>query len=196
MNESIYNDSFFKSHTTPGTVWEKGYAPIARALVGTMGKPFSAWDMGCGIGSLMDALFELGCDVKGMEGSVAALPYIPPRLMYRIAFGDILEDHPTPYVDMTICTEVAEHTPPGRADRLVEVIANVKSPHVYFTAASPGQGGVNHVNEQLPHYWMDRFYKCGYELSFPMTSDLRGRLAGSPLTWYTWNSMLFERRRG
>ena len=199
MNEHIYNDDFFRSQVAPNTIWSVGYPPLAKALLDTLQfehSPVRVWDMGCGTGNLMGALYDLECDVMGMEGSAAALPYIPSHLLSRIAFGDILLDHPVPESDLVICTEVAEHIPAASADRLVEVIANVKSPHVYFTAASPGQGGVNHVNEQLPHYWMDRFYKCGYELSFPMTSDLRGRLAGSPLTWYTRNSMLFERRRG
>jgi hypothetical protein len=31
-----------------------------------------------------------------------------------------------------------------------------------FSAAIPGQGGVNHINEQPPKYWVEKFWRRGF----------------------------------
>jgi hypothetical protein len=33
-----------------------------------------------------------------------------------------------------------------------------------FSAATPGQGGTHHVNEQPLSYWTEHFAQCGYRL--------------------------------
>ena len=195
MNEHIYNDDFFRSQVAPNTIWSVGYPPIAKALLDTLKfehSPVRVWDMGCGTGNLMGALYDLECDVMGMEGSVAALPYIPSHLLSRIAFGDILLDHPTPECDLVICTEVAEHIPASKADRLVEQIVKANGQHVYFTAAPPGQGGTDHINEQPKQYWVEKFQKHGWYFNLTRTACLVQYLIGTPMKWYTNNSMIFS----
>lgn len=39
------------------------------------------------------------------------------------------------------------------------------APVVLFSAAAPGQGGLGHVNEQWPAYWVERFERHGYRCS-------------------------------
>jgi hypothetical protein len=189
MNESIYNDSFFKSHHQPGSAWVGGYPPIARALVDVMGGHFRVWDMGCGSAALMDALFDLGCEVRGVEGSTAAEPYIPLRMKDRVVFGDLLEECPPEPVDMTICTEVSEHLPASKAFKLVRKIVSIGSPFVYFTAAPPGQGGTHHVNEQEWGYWVDLFWDARYKFHIPMTVRFQKQTEGIALKQYSSNAL-------
>ena len=67
-----------------------------------------------------------------------------------------------PAPDLVLCTEVAEHMAPEHAGRLVSVLCDGGAPWIVFTAAPPGQGGLDHVNEQEQEYWIEKFAARGY----------------------------------
>ena len=76
-------------------------------------------------------------------------------------------------------------TPWGHAD-LVAL-----APHVLFSAAVPGQGGNNHINEQWQSYWADRFAAHGYgprDIVRPAVRDDR-----SVAYWYRQNAVLYSK---
>ena len=52
--------------------------------------------------------------------------------------------------DLALCIEVAEHLPLSSEPTLIEELTSAAQA-VMFSAAIPGQEGVNHVNEQ----WLD-----------------------------------------
>jgi hypothetical protein len=56
---------------------------------------------------------------------------------------------------------VAEHLHPDSADNLVETLTSLSS-RILFSAAVPGQMGQNHLNEQWPEYWQEKFSGFGY----------------------------------
>lgn len=58
--------------------------------------------------------------------------------------------------DLVISLEVAEHLPPSSSESFVETLTT-HGKVVLFSAAVPGQGGVNHINEQWPAYWKRLF---------------------------------------
>jgi hypothetical protein len=62
-----------------------------------------------------------------------------------------LERPPAPdrRFDLAMSVEVAEHLAPATADGFVTLLTAL-APVVLFSAAIPGQGGVEHVNEQWP----------------------------------------------
>jgi hypothetical protein len=65
------------------------------------------------------------------------------------------------------------------------------APHVLFSAAIPGQGGNNHVNEQWQSYWADRFAAHGYgprDIVRPAVRDDR-----SVAYWYRQNAVLYSK---
>src|SRR3989344_334927 len=62
--------------------------------------------------------------------------------------------------DIVICIEVAEHIPGESSDLLVENISRHGN-LIIFTAATPGQGGTDHINEQPKEYWISKFKKAG-----------------------------------
>jgi hypothetical protein len=63
--------------------------------------------------------------------------------------------------DLATCLEVAEHLPTERSSGLVEDLT-AAAPVVLFSAAIPGQGGTDHINEQWPFFWRDLFARRGY----------------------------------
>ena len=65
------------------------------------------------------------------------------------------------------------------------------SPVVLFSAAVPGQGGVEHLNEQWQEYWIDKFAQRGYVA----IDCLRPRIWNdtSIRWWYAQNTLLYVR---
>ena len=61
--------------------------------------------------------------------------------------------------DLAICLEVAEHLPAESAEPLVRGLAQAEL--VLFSAATPGQPGVGHINCQPHTYWHALFADHG-----------------------------------
>jgi SAM-dependent methyltransferase len=88
--------------------------------------------------------------------------------------------------DLAYCFEVAEHLPPSLGDRLVKYLC-ILAPVVVFTAASPGQGGTGHINEQPAEYWTQRFASAGYEaIPFRLVTE------GLSPHWGITNQLAFQ----
>jgi SAM-dependent methyltransferase len=148
----------------------------------------SAVDVGCGDGSWLRVLRDLGTvEVVGIDGpwalgrlKIAPTSFVPLDLHSPLG----LERR----FDLAISLEVAEHLPPGVARRFVQQLTEL-APVVLFSAAVPGQGGTGHVNEQWPDFWADRFAEHGYVL----VDALRRRFWDDPTIepWYAQNAFLF-----
>jgi hypothetical protein len=95
--------------------------------------------------------------------------------------------------DLVVCTEVAEHLGQREGNRLVRVIAASAVKWVFFTAATPGQGGHHHVNEQPHEYWRRKFERNGMSLDNIKTHMAR-RILGErmpAMNWIPKNVMVF-----
>ncbi len=126
-------------------------------------KPICVVDVGCGTGALLYELKECGCICLGLENSSAGLNICQTRGLDVRKFDlehDTLEKD-MKHFDMAICMEVAEHLPKKYANRLIDLLTTL-SPITVFTAATPGQGGKDHVNEKPHDYWIDKFKSRGF----------------------------------
>lgn len=63
--------------------------------------------------------------------------------------------------DLVVSLEVAEHLPAECAEIFIDSVTKLGQV-ILFSAAIPFQGGVCHVNEQWPHYWLKHFKKNKY----------------------------------
>ncbi|MEL7345935.1 MAG: hypothetical protein AAFN59_13950, partial [Pseudomonadota bacterium] len=77
-----------------------------------------------------------------------------------------------PTFDIALSTEVAEHLPATIADPYVDFLIAI-SDTVIMTAATPGQGGTDHVNEQPNAYWIEKFDARGFAHDAGETEDWR-----------------------
>lgn len=68
---------------------------------------------------------------------------------------------------LALCLEVAEHLTPERGSSFIADLCKL-SDLIVFSAAIPGQRGVNHLNEQWPTYWVDHFRTNGFYVSGAM----------------------------
>ncbi len=92
--------------------------------------------------------------------------------------------------DLALSLEVAEHLPGDAANEFVASLVR-HAPTILFSAAIPGQGGTDHLNEQWPDYWAEKFAAHGY-----MAVDaIRPRIWADPAIefWYAQNAILYLR---
>lgn len=187
----IYDSAYYRS-TVEGPAARS--APTIAEQIVTALRPRAVLDVGCGTGALLAALRERGCEVYGLEYSDAALRYCRARGLEVSKFNlekDIFEPRK---FDVAVSMEVAEHLPQEAADRYVFLLTQA-APFVVFTAAPPGQGGIDHVNEQPPSYWIRKFQDRGFQhvadLSKQWADDWKA--SGNVQGWYCENLMLFRR---
>jgi cyclopropane fatty-acyl-phospholipid synthase-like methyltransferase len=149
-------------------------------------------DVGCGAGGLLAALRQLGVEAKGLEGSDAGV-----RRCRKLGLNVDQTDLAQPFTveaDLMVSLEVAEHLPPEFAEGFVDSLTR-GARRVLFSAATPGQGGTDHVNEQPHDYWIEKFARRGFVLDRETTRNIREEWrAANVARWYVANVMLFESR--
>ncbi|MEM9251101.1 MAG: methyltransferase domain-containing protein [Planctomycetota bacterium] len=139
-------------------------------------RPKDAVDFGCGSGSILAALRERGVSVRGFDYAEGALRICREKGL-DVAKFDLEAEATLPVspVDLVISTEVAEHLPESVADRYVKLLCDASRHVIVMTAATPGQGGTDHVNEQPHAYWIEKFSANGFAHRADQTRETRQR---------------------
>jgi len=151
----------------------------------------SVLDVGCGYGTWLRAWRELGVtEVQGVDG-----PWVDPTKLEIPPQSFAALDLSEPFslsrrFDLVQSLEVAEHLPASRAATFVANLT-AHADAVLFSAAPPGQGGENHVNEQPYDYWRRLFH----DHEFVAIDCVRPLVAGdaSVSAWYRYNTLLYLR---
>jgi SAM-dependent methyltransferase len=157
--------------------------------------PRTVIDVGCGTGALLQALRAGGCRVTGLEYASAAIAMCRARGIDVQPFNLEEDDfEPGRTFDLAMSLEVAEHLPESVADRYVGILSRA-APVVVMTAAPPGQRGTDHVNEQPPEYWIQKFRHRGLAPDEPLSArwadEWRRHDSVAP---YYWRNLLVFRR--
>lgn len=154
----IYAPSFYAGHADGS---QKSAAVVA-PLIMDLFAPASVVDVGCGIGTWLQVFAELGVTrLQGLDGDHvnAASLRIPASQFQTHDLRQPLPD--LGRFDVALSLEVAEHLPGVSAFGFVAGLTRL-APVVVFSAAIPGQGGTEHVNEQWPEYWEELFAAHDY----------------------------------
>jgi hypothetical protein len=94
-----------------------------------------------------------------------------------------------------MCIEVAEHIEENKADLIVEKVSEATLKTLIWTAATPGQGGIGHINCQPKEYWLEKFTKIGLVRNTEKEQQLIEHMkTGSVMGWFVKNLMIFERK--
>lgn len=162
-------------------------------------KPKSVLDLGCNVGwwlywfNMQGVNDILGVDGSNMKDKLAILPH-------QFMEADLTKVFvpPSPYkahtnvipkkFSLCLCLEVAEHLEQQYADVLVQSCIN-HSDTIIWSAATPGQGGYHHVNEQPHQYWIDKFAAHGYN-----ATPLIDKLSVAPHDYYRKNMYEFKKQ--
>lgn len=149
----------------------------------------SVCDVGCGVAPWLRAFREMGvADVVGLDGEHVdkATLQIPPELFVPCDLARSVKLGRR--FDLALSLEVAEHLPPARAASFVHDLTAL-APVVLFSAAIPGQGGRNHVNEQWQDYWARLFAAHDYVPADAIRPAIWDNEAVE--WWYRQNTLLY-----
>jgi SAM-dependent methyltransferase len=190
LDSHTYDITFFEYINAGSSRSARRIVPLLMQMV----SPLSVLDIGCGAGAWLKewSTFDLD-DLIGVDGY-----YVDPRqlLIPLSTFhrSDLSQAFSLGRKFDLVCTfEVAEHIAPACADVFVDN-AVAHGDVIAFSAATPGQGGEFHVNEQPYDYWRSKFLARGYQCFDALRPLIAGDRQIEP--WYRYNILLFANAEG
>jgi hypothetical protein len=188
MSDYVYDQQFHDYTMRTAIASARSLVKVVLAMTPVS----SLLDVGCSRGSWLKVWNENGVeDMIGIDGH-----YVDQASLLFDRTRFIAHDLSQPFrlgrrFDLVQCMEVAEHLPAQRAAGLVaDLVAH--GPMVLFSAAPPGQGGENHINERPYEYWQEHFARHDYLLIDCLRPLVSRWAAVAP--WYKYNSFLFIHR--
>lgn len=185
-----YSGAFF---TQLDDMQRTSYDVMASTIVEQF-HPQSVVDVGSGSSALLAALRRRGVStLLGFESSPDGV-----ALGRRKGLDVRRRDLSTPFdldpsFDLAICLEVAEHLPAQVADEFVRGLTSGPD-LLLFSAATPGQGGAGHINEQPHEYWIEKLAGRGFMLDEETTTAIRAAWTEAGVaSWYCRNTMVLRR---
>ncbi|MDQ6609947.1 MAG: class I SAM-dependent methyltransferase [Bacteroidota bacterium] len=151
--KSYYQEIHFSSASSA-----KALVPLINEII----HPNSVVDVGCGTGIWLNEWEKYGVsDYIGLDGDYINKDQlmIPKEKFLHVNLDDGFQ-LPRKY-ELVVCLEVAEHIQSAAATKFVGSLCNAGDV-ILFSAAIPGQGGLNHLNEQYPDYWAKLFEQNGF----------------------------------
>jgi hypothetical protein len=182
-----YDDHYFDYISTGSRASAEVVVPFVRSILNVD----SLLDVGCGQGAWLEVWRENGVeDVTGLDGEyvdvnslrIPTSTFRPTNLNESFALDR--------EYSLVSCLEVAEHLLPASSDALVESLCR-HADFVLFSAAPPGQGGADHVNEQPYEFWKVKFESLGFVMLDCLRPQITGNRKVKP--WYRYNSFLLVR---
>ena len=165
---SIYTKNFFRVRRRY-TVWEKEFG---RHIVEYF-KINSVVDFGCALASYISGAKEKGATILGFEYGYENLKeYLSEDVKNYVKYGNVMAKIECGKFDLSMSIEVAEHILPDKSDMFVENLVNSSNKYILVTTATPGQGGLAHINEQPKEFWIEKFEKYGFMYNKEITMDL------------------------
>ena len=186
--DSGYDEAFFRYVNATATTAAELIVPLLLAAL----NPDSVLDVGCGQGAWLAVWRRLNVrDVRGIDGDYVDRSHllIPPE---RFEARDLA----LPFdlgrrFALVQCLEVAEHLPAPSSGALIESLTR-HGDLVFFSAAPPGQGGHDHLNERSYEDWRLEFARQDYVALDYLRPRIRRERHIAP--WYRYNPLLYARR--
>jgi SAM-dependent methyltransferase len=152
-------------------------------------QPAEVLDAGCGIGAYLRLFKGFGA------GSIFGVDGMPLGATALRADEYVQRDLSQPLeldrqFDLVVCVEVAERLAKRDADRLLESLSRHALRLIVFSAASPDQPGLGHINCQPIEYWLERWAALGW---IPLLTDSLGARSLSTLSWFHHNLVVLAR---
>jgi SAM-dependent methyltransferase len=185
---SSYDQSFFEYVNASAGAAAQRIVPLLQQQLAAA----SVLDVGCGQGAWLAVWQRCGVeDLVGVDGSYvdrsrllfAAERFYPHDLAQPFDLGRSFS--------VVQCLEVAEHLPASSAATLIDSLIR-HGEVIVFSAAPPGQGGHDHVNERSYDYWRALFLQRGYLALDYLRPQVRADATIDP--WYRFNTLLYVSR--
>ncbi|MFT6153742.1 MAG: SAM-dependent methyltransferase [Bermanella sp.] len=145
-------------------------------------------DVGCGAGAWLEIWKRHGVNVEGLDGD-----YVHSDMLLIDQEEFITADLSKPFdlkkkYSIVQSLEVAEHIPLESAQTFISCLC-AHGEIILFSAAPPGQGGDNHINEQPYSFWQEIFLKNGYVALDLVRPELLNN--NSVEKWYRYNTVMY-----
>ena len=181
-NEKYYKDQIEGSHRSAHSVLSKVFKEVQIS---------SVLDLGCGRGLWLKAARDFGAlKLVGVDGEYNLGKIVDDQIQF------ISHDLNTAIklnqrFDLAISLEVAEHCSPSECDTFVANICRA-SDLVVFGAAIPGQGGLDHKNENWQSFWAALFSQHDY-VAFDI---IRPQVWNDETVefWYRQNTIMYAKK--
>ena len=149
-------------------------------------------DVGCGDGTWLKAFKKYGVEeILGVDGDyVDEDTLVIPKEKF-VSFDLKKPLKIKKQFDLVVSLEVAEHLPADCAEIFIDSLTSL-GPVILFSAAIPYQGGVNHINEQWPDYWVSLFQEKNYVLIDCVRKKIWNN--SNVAYWYKQNILIFVER--
>jgi len=184
-----YTEEFFEYIERGSTASAKQFSAFLVPLLNIK----SVLDVGCGRGAWLREWKNAGVTVaQGIDG-----PYVRKSSLLIPADDFSAVDLSKKFdvghrYDLVTSFEVAEHLPSDRAETFIHSLVT-HGDLVLFSAATPGQGGENHINERPLSFWQGLFKAKGYEAYDIIRPVFEANKSVEP--WYRFNSVLYANER-
>jgi SAM-dependent methyltransferase len=180
-----YTEEFFEYIERGSIASAKRFSAFIAPLLGVN----SILDVGCGRGAWLREWQNAGVKlVHGIDG-----PYVQKESLLIPAENFTAVDLSKKFdlgrrYDLVSSLEVAEHIPSSSSETFISSLV-AHSDLILFSAATPGQGGENHINERPLSFWQRAFAAHGY-IAF---DAIRPHFLHDGLVepWYKFNSVLY-----
>lgn len=143
-------------------------------------------DFGCGNGSYVFFLRDMGFSVQGCDGNRNT----PQLTSNTCSIQDLSKafDWGTQF-DWSVCLEVGEHIPLERERTFLDNLAIHTRRGLILSWALPGQGGCGHLNEQPNDYVIERMASREFEYDEEESLKLR---ENTHWWWFEKTLMVFR----
>ena len=185
-----YNSDFYRSISEGSAASAKVVSSLILAELPVK----TIVDFGCGTGIWLKELKSAGAkEILGLDGNyvsrdelvISTHEFRPTDLSQSVRLGQKF--------DLAISLEVAEHVNPSSSDLFVENLTQ-HADLVLFSAAPPGQGGTDHINERSYQDWRQRFSNNGFEPIDWLRPKILTNAHIQP--WYRYNTILYSSSAG
>jgi SAM-dependent methyltransferase len=186
----LYDDTFFDWVDMTARRSAEAVVPLLRDCAA----PKSVVDVGCGRGTWLAVWASAGInDIRGLDGA-----YVDQKRLAITAEQFETADLTKTWAiqrrfDLAQSLEVAEHLPASCGPIFVNQLCQLAD-IVAFSAARPGQGGENHINERPVSYWAKLFQEQGYQAFDCLRPLMRDNAAIDP--WYRYNTVVYANAAG
>ena len=179
-----YDEDFYRYLSSFAVRSARRLVPLLTAVLPIR----SVADFGCGYGGWLSVWRDAGMSITGLDGPYVDCSQllIDPEYFHAVDLAKPIDLGRR--FDLVQSVEVAEHLPAAKAPQFVTTLT-VHGPCVLFSAAVPGQGGENHVNEQPLAYWRALFRERGFIAIDYLRPLIRNDADTEP--WYRYNTILY-----
>jgi cyclopropane fatty-acyl-phospholipid synthase-like methyltransferase len=184
-----YTEEFFEYIERGSIASAKRFSNFLAPLLGLN----SVLDIGCGRGAWLREWRNAGVKTaQGVDG-----PYVRQQSLLIPVEDFTAVDLSKEFdlqrrYDIVTSLEVAEHLP-GSCSEIFISSLTAHANLVLFSAATPGQGGENHINERPLSFWQELFRQNGYEAYDVVRPVFRSDTSVEP--WYRFNTILYANER-